>query len=57
MPRLSAQRDHDLRTPLAAVRLFVDHLRSGRPGPLNKQQADILSKVAKALGRLEALLA
>ncbi|MDI6739168.1 MAG: HAMP domain-containing sensor histidine kinase, partial [Candidatus Edwardsbacteria bacterium] len=43
---------HELKTPLTAISGYVDHLSSGRPGPLSESQAKILGSTVSNIKRL-----
>lgn len=43
---------HELKTPLTAVCGYIDHLRSGRTGPLNEGQQRVLDSTIRSLRRL-----
>gem|GEM_PF-2421779 len=43
---------HDLRSPLTAIILYVEHLLIGQGGPLNEEQARVLHVVTESTKRL-----
>ncbi len=45
---------HELRTPIASIRLYLDTLQSDRVAP--EQKADLLPRIRDNLGRLERLV-
>jgi len=47
---------HQLRTPLSAIRWFVEILLSGDAGPLNREQREFLGNVDESTNRMVALI-
>jgi two-component system phosphate regulon sensor histidine kinase PhoR len=47
---------HQLRTPLTAIRLFIDMLVRGQVGALNKEQAEYLDNVLQSTDRMVGLV-
>jgi signal transduction histidine kinase len=47
---------HDLRTPLGAIRGYLDLLELGAYGPLTERQGSALERIDVAVGHLEALV-
>ncbi len=47
---------HDVRSPLAAISLFVKVLESGQPGPLTDKQVNIVKRIQSTCGHISELL-